>query len=293
MAREHGANHQPLLAGLVQGGQIWDGSNDYAASSFNVASNAPLYQGIAWIVVDTNLVQGTNMALWTRVSTSHVGQLYFQLRNMAWTTLIDSFLGSPHNPQYPAVINTATLAPSNGEILLKVPMSNLPSAANIICHRYTNAIAIYDSMLFMDSDGDGLDDTQMAAITANPTNDYDEDGLADFWEFTHGFDFTRSDQDGNGILDGLDDTDGDGLPNGWEVAYGLNPLLADSDGDGINDGLQDHDHDGISTYMELLLTSPLHLYDPYLYDDLPEAGTWGTGETIMEIYNPPLPQLWI
>ena len=212
------------------------GTNDYAASSFNVASNAPLYQGIAYIVVDTNLVQGTDMALWTRVSTSQVGQLYFQLRNMAWTNLIDSFLGSPYNPQYPAVINTATLAPSNGEILLKVPMSNLPSAANIICHRYTNAIAIYDSMLFMDSNGDFLDDTQMAAITANPTNDYDADGLADFWEFTHGFDFTRSDQNGNGIIDGLDDSDGDGLSDGDEVNRGTDPFDTDTDEDGLLDG---------------------------------------------------------
>ena len=214
-----------------------DGSNDYEASSFVSASNLAMYAGGARISVNTNLVGGTNLVLKAWVSTEQAGQLYFQLRDAAGVNLINNILGSPYNPQYSSLINPSALATNGGEITATVPMAAAPSASSIVHHRFTGAVVLCDSMLYMDADGDFLDDTQMAALLAHPTNDYDEDGLADYWEHEHGFDFTSADQDGDGQADGANDADGDGLNNGEELnEYETDPFSADSDLDGLPDG---------------------------------------------------------
>jgi len=238
------------------------GSNDFTASKYNFGTNLSYYGGILRIGINTNLMGGTNMVLWSRMSTSLVGRIYFQLRDRSWGNLNNNFLGAPYNPQYPSKINPATLSSSNGVILLKVPMSNAPSAAHIIHQRYNGVLATYDSMLYVDSNSDWLDDSQVASITANPTNDYDEDGLADFWEYTWDLDFTQSDEDGNSVRDDQDDFDEDGLSNLEEVALDTDPLNADTDEDGLSDGEEvntfftdpldaDTDDDGLSDFDEL------------------------------------------
>ena len=211
------------------------GSNDYEASSFVSASNLAMYAGGGRISVNTNLVGGTNLVLKVWVSTEQAGQLYFQLRDAAWNNLINNILGSPYNPQYPSLIDPSALAANGGEITATVPMSAAPSASSIGHHRFTGAVVLYDSMLYMDANGDLLDDAQMASVTAHPTNDYDEDGLADYWEHEHGFDFTKSDQDGNEVLDGSDDFDDDDLSNAQESTHGTNPWESDTDEDGLSD----------------------------------------------------------
>ena len=160
------------------------------------------------------------------------------------------------------MINPANLAADNGEILLHVPMASAPDGANIIHHYWSGDLAIYDSMLYMDADGDFLDDTQVAAITANPTNDYDADGMADYWEYIHGLDFTSPDQNGNSQIDGQEDFDGDGLTNAQESGYGTNPNEQDTDGDdlpdddevlihGTNPNQSDTDQDGLPDGWEV------------------------------------------
>ena len=60
-----------------------------------------------------------------------------------------------------------------------------------------------DGNAAVDSDGDGLSDSQESALGTNPNNV---------------------------------DTDGDGVNDGQEVALGTNPLSLDSDGDFVTDG---------------------------------------------------------
>ncbi|MDX1952661.1 MAG: carboxypeptidase regulatory-like domain-containing protein [Verrucomicrobiota bacterium] len=81
-----------------------------------------------------------------------------------------------------------------------------------------------------DSDGDGMPDAYEVANRLNPeltdrTEDKDEDGLANFDEFTRG------------LLAGNPDTDNDGLKDGEEILAGTNPLNQDTDNDGILDGI--------------------------------------------------------
>jgi len=119
------------------------------------------------------------------------------------------------------------------------------------------------SILDLDSDGDGLTDTEEVNI--------------------YGTDHTNPDTDGDGLSDGEEvnihftnplsqDTDGDGLTDGDEVnVYGTNPTVSDSDADGLTDGAEvnihstdpldpDSDNDGLNDGQEVnvYLTNPLN-----------------------------------
>ncbi|HRZ13566.1 MAG TPA: LamG domain-containing protein, partial [Kiritimatiellia bacterium] len=214
------------------------GYYSFSNSSYNVDATNAVYTGFPSIFVNTNEIAGTNLCLWTRMETSRAGRVYFQLRSTTWATLINNFCGSPYNPQYSSMIYTPTLSPTNGEIKLAVPMSDAYGAAYIIQQRYDGDITFYDSMLFFDANGDGLDDSQVAAITQDQEADYDEDGLPDYWEYNNGLDFTKWDQNGNAVADGSDDFDGDELTNVEECEAGTDPTRADTDSDGIDDGTE-------------------------------------------------------
>jgi len=100
-----------------------------------------------------------------------------------------------------------------------------------------------------DTDGDGLSDgDEVLMYGSSPTSmDTDGDGLPDYNEVTqHGTDPTNPDTDGDGLNDHDEtvmgtnplnpDTDGDGLLDGQEVQYGSDPLSTDTDMDGLSDG---------------------------------------------------------
>ena len=102
----------------------------------------------------------------------------------------------------------------------------------------------------VDSDGDGLTDTQEVNTThTNPLDaDTDDDGLSDGAEVnTHHTNPLDADTDDDGLSDGAEvnthhtdpldaDTDDDGLSDGTEVLTGVDPLDPDTDNDGIIDG---------------------------------------------------------
>jgi hypothetical protein len=132
--------------------------------------------------------------------------------------------------------------------------------------------------VFVDSDGDGLGDTDEATRGTDPRRpdtdgdslrdgfevryglapldprdslaDSDGDGLTNLEEQAVGTDPRRPDTDGDGLTDGDEvhvygtdptraDTDRDGLTDSEEVRqYGTNPLDPDSDGDGFPDGIE-------------------------------------------------------
>ena len=84
--------------------------------------------------------------------------------------------------------------------------------------------------VFVDTDGDGLGDTDEAARGTDPRRpDTDGDGLRDGFEVRYGL--APLDP-----RDGLTDPDGDGLTNEEEQAAGTDPRQPDTDGDGLTDG---------------------------------------------------------
>ncbi|MBI2373891.1 MAG: tandem-95 repeat protein [Deltaproteobacteria bacterium] len=88
----------------------------------------------------------------------------------------------------------------------------------------------------VDSDGDGLTDSQEEAGGSNPNlADSDGDGLSDGIEAAVTLtDPLRDDTDDDGLIDGSEDADGDGLADAAET----DPRLSDTDGDGIQDGTE-------------------------------------------------------
>ena len=116
----------------------------------------------------------------------------------------------------------------------------------------TFAFAVIDNLVVssitVDSDGDGLSDSDETGIYGTDPDDpdTDDDGVSDGDEITAGTDPLDPDTDGDGLTDGeevtlgtdpLDtDTDDDGISDGVEVDLGTDPLVGDSDGDSIPDG---------------------------------------------------------
>ncbi len=119
----------------------------------------------------------------------------------------------------------------------------------------TNPLDPEDDDLNLDSDGDGLTDSEEMELGTDPLDpDTDRDGLWDGAELKWGTDPLDPDSDGDGLEDGeevtpgddgyltdpLDpDSDGDGLEDGHEVSVTLTrPDVFDTDGDGLGDGAE-------------------------------------------------------
>ena len=107
-------------------------------------------------------------------------------------------------------------------------------------------LVIHGTEIDLDSDGDGITDSNETDVYGtNPNNpDTDSDGLSDYVElFTIGTNATNPDTDGDFLNDGTEvnvnntdpfdnDTDDDGLIDGLEVLnYFTDPLVADPDAD--------------------------------------------------------------
>lgn len=106
----------------------------------------------------------------------------------------------------------------------------------------TNSITVTEAL---DTDGDGLTDSQETAIGTNPgLADSDSDGVDDLTEV--GDPGSPTDSDSDGTIDALDpDDDGDTVPTLVELANG------DTDSDGVPDYLDtDDDGDGVETIDE-------------------------------------------
>lgn len=113
-------------------------------------------------------------------------------------------------------------------VTLNIPLAVYTNAAVIHLRRGSGESTVYEILLYIDEDGDGLD-------KSSDPNDYnadtDGDGLSDYAEvFVYRTDPTKA------------DTDKDGMPDGWEVKHGLNPLK--------NDAHDDKDKDGVDNLTE-------------------------------------------
>jgi|GEM_PF-366839 len=88
----------------------------------------------------------------------------------------------------------------------------------------------------LDTDGDGLTDTEEVTIGTDPNNpDTDGDGVSDGIEVeVGGTDPLDDDSDDDGLMDGTEDKNHDGIVDADET----DPNEADTDGDGIQDGTE-------------------------------------------------------
>ncbi len=169
------------------------------------------------------------------------------------------------------VATVATPAPSEAEASTPAPAPATPEATPAPATPAASPAAS-PAPVDIDSDGDGLVNSEEIALGTDPDNpDTDGDGLTDGEEVELGTDPLVADTDADGISDGDEvelgtdplnvDTDGDILYDGGELLYGTDPLNPDTDGDGISDGNEvyfygtdptnpDTDGDGINDFND-------------------------------------------
>ena len=108
----------------------------------------------------------------------------------------------------------------------------------------------------LDSDGDGLTDTEEAQLHTDPHNAQTIAGIPDLWLAKYFANILLA--SGPSAVDLNGDPDGDGLTNYQEAQLGTNPFLLDTDGDGIPDGDDNNplspDYSGISAATLRILT---------------------------------------
>ncbi|WP_299291141.1 PKD domain-containing protein [Nitrosopumilus sp.] len=143
----------------------------------------------------------------------------------------------------------------------------------------------------VDSDADGLDDSDETSIYATDPfdDDTDDDGILDGTEVNiHGTDPLNSDSDGDGLTDGVEvglaspqgaDSDpGVFVPDADAGATTTNPLSTDTDGGGLPDGDEDLNANGIVDAGE---TDPNNPVDDVPSNIAPVVDA-GSGDTIDE-----------
>lgn len=105
-------------------------------------------------------------------------------------------------------------------------------------------LSVADTAHFVtDSNQDGIPDGWYIQYGLAPggdsvaDDDWDYDGVSNYYEWLFGTNPLRGDTDGNGVLDGDEDSDGDGLSNLDEILlHGTDPSNPDTDDDGFSDG---------------------------------------------------------
>ena len=225
-------------------------------------------------------VNGDTLAVGATLADGQTGAFYLFNRSAATWNEVARATGSDAGTNDQAA-NAIALS---GSILVVGDAGNDATGAN------AGGAYVFDTFIAgaIDTDGDGLTDSDEINIyLTDPNNpDTDGDGLSDGSEIilqqmnaTSCPDPLNPDSDGDGLSDGYEndfgpnmcnaDVDGDGLLDGAEITLGTNPNVADTDGDGLSDGdevnihhtnplVVDTDGDGLSDGAEVASgTNPL------------------------------------
>ncbi|WP_291871394.1 gliding motility-associated C-terminal domain-containing protein, partial [Maribacter sp.] len=130
-------------------------------------------------------------------------------------------------------LNTDTLIPQSGTFpsLTHNDQLNI-SAIDLAGNRGTGIV-----LISIDSDGDGLSDSEEIALGTDPNNpDTDGDGIQDGQEVLDGTEPLEDCDSNGGSSNETSDCDNDGLTNSEESILGTDSNNPDSDGDSIIDG---------------------------------------------------------
>jgi hypothetical protein len=279
-------------------GQKWEFLDAFLAAGFsngwNVAANRQPNTGRLIVTLDrANLV--SNIVLQATVMDTTNSTLYVDLLSAAGQVVASDVVGN--------------LLLGNGGALTvvhSIPLAAHPSASAIALRRGGGDVTVVRSVLYVDNDGDGLDDAQEAQLgTSDFAVDTDGDGISDPDELARGTSPTDADSDDDGLSDGDEtgihhtdplnpDTDGDGLSDGAEVGtHHTDPLKSDTDGDGLTDSAEvnthhtnptvvDTDGDGLADGIEI----NIHHTDPLVVDT--DGDGIGDGAEVNEHQTDPL-----
>jgi len=165
-------------------------------------------------------------------------------------------------------------------------LDNIQSPVKFILAYNHNTIP-NGSMIDIDSDGDGLSDTDEMAANTNLRNwDTDNDGMSDFFEIRnsspgHVMDPLQPDSPCEYPMDHVwPDSDLDGLSDCEEYVKGTDPYFPDTDRDGIPDGIEfvagtnpletqlpnDSDFDGVPDNFEIQQYSSVRISEPKIHE---------------------------
>ena len=242
------------LLGVYRNGGDWTtNAPPVGEPAWHVSSSES--NGVGSLNVDLNRSILTNDLVFKMRFFDHTNaSLYMDLVDTNATVVAENLFGNLQNG-------------SNAEavVYLNIPLETYSGAAVIHLRRGLGEVTIYESLLYVDKDNDGLDREQEAQLgTSDSSADSDGDGISDYAEvFVYGTNPLNA------------DSDGDGIPDAWEISHGLNPLVNDSSLDPDNDGLTnlqeyeygtdpnnaDTDGDGMSDADEIR-----HGKDPLIYN---------------------------
>jgi len=214
-------------------------------------------EGVGSLNVDLNRSVLTNDLVFKMRFFDHTNaSLYMDLVDTNATVVVENLFG-----------NIQTGSNVESVVYLSIPLETYSGAAVIHLRRGLGEVTVYESLLYVDKDGDGLDREQEAQLgTSDYSADSDGDGVSDYEEvFMYGTNPLNT------------DSDGDGMPDAWEISHGLNPLVNDSSSDLDNDGLTnlqeyqygtdpnnaDTDGDGMSDAGEILYGKDPLVYNAY------------------------------
>lgn len=148
----------------------------------------------------------TNPPCWTVSGSNNIGTLVIELDHLLLTNNIVMDISLEDNPDaslYIDLLDTNLLLLATdvaGNIIngaggaitktVSIPWASYPDAAFICLRRGTGEVRVYESLLYVDNDGDRLDISQEAQLgTSDFSMDSDSDGVTDYDEvFIHGTD---------------------------------------------------------------------------------------------------------
>ena len=195
---------------------------DWGNAAFTTGDDF-LYTGPIWWLsaFRTGGLWQTNPPAWTVASTEAdgLGSLCIEIdrgvqtNNLVMSLLLHDHAGASLGIDLLDVFGSVVAADLYGNILsgtdsdielkLSIPLLDNTSASVISLFRTTGEITVYDTLLYVDDDGDGFDSDQEIQL---------------------------------GTSDQLADSDGDGLNDAEEVnIHGTSPISADSDNDSFDD----------------------------------------------------------